>query len=213
MVSGVTPDVRRRRQNLAVAVALLVLLIAFTWVQTAFFPLRLVRVLIGLNVILVLLLLLLIFRNVIKLLFEGERRGVSGFRVKILIAFVSLSLFPSILLFLAGSNLISQSISNLFTPSVEQIKDAAFFIARSSTNQEWERNSRFAESVSEEIRTGHLLAIQHSAELEELVRRKVTEYGLAMIQVYTARGDLLAESANPDTPLGTGGVGETEQRG
>ena len=67
--------------------------------------------LLNLNLIVLLLLVLLLFRNLVKLWFE-RRQGVLGakFKAKLVLAFLTLSLIPSMLIFLIASNFITKSI-------------------------------------------------------------------------------------------------------
>ena len=64
--------------------------------------------LINLNLILLVLLVFLVTRNLVKLIFE-RRRGILGsrLRTRLVLAFVSLSLFPTMLLFLVAEGFLS----------------------------------------------------------------------------------------------------------
>jgi two-component system nitrogen regulation sensor histidine kinase NtrY len=87
--------------------------------------------LININIILIIFLLFLIIRNVAKLIFE-RRRGVIGssLQTKLVVAFVSLSLIPTVLLFIVSINFLSYSIDNWFITSRHPIMPASM-LARS----------------------------------------------------------------------------------
>ncbi len=86
----------------------------------------LVFTLINVNVILILLLLYLIFRNLVKL-FLQKKKGLLGtkLRIKLVVAFMILSLFPTVILFVASAQYISSSVDYWFSRQIDKaINDA-----------------------------------------------------------------------------------------
>jgi two-component system nitrogen regulation sensor histidine kinase NtrY len=77
--------------------------------------------LININVILLLLLLFLTVRNLVKLLFE-RKKGIMGarLRTKLVLAFVTLSLLPTTILFFVSAQFISSSIDYWFNLQIER---------------------------------------------------------------------------------------------
>ncbi|MCJ7687673.1 MAG: PAS domain-containing sensor histidine kinase, partial [Desulfobacteraceae bacterium] len=77
--------------------------------------------LININVILLLLLLFLTVRNLVKLLFE-RKKSIMGakLRTKLVLAFVTLSLLPSVILFFVSVQFISSSIEYWFSLQIER---------------------------------------------------------------------------------------------
>src|SRR4030042_6998593 len=107
-----SPEARRRRNELVIIGITCVLIVILTTVEMKFpqvggkIPIAnniIIFSLINLNIILILLLIFLVIRNLVKLIFE-RRRKVWGakLRTKLVAAFVSLSLIPTILLFLVA---------------------------------------------------------------------------------------------------------------
>src|SRR5215468_10011401 len=102
-------EIRRRRREGAIIAATAVIFVVFSIIE-----IRLPRfsnssspsgniiffLLINLNLILLVLLVFLVTRNLVKLVFE-RRRGIfgTGLRMRLVLAFVGLSLLPSVLLF------------------------------------------------------------------------------------------------------------------
>ncbi|MDL1957837.1 MAG: ATP-binding protein [Deltaproteobacteria bacterium] len=86
---------------------------------------------INLNILLILLLGFLVVRNLVKLVFE-DRKNILGakLRTKLVIAFVSLSLIPTILLFLVSFQFLRTSIGYWFNIKVERSLDNALTIGR-----------------------------------------------------------------------------------
>jgi two-component system nitrogen regulation sensor histidine kinase NtrY len=92
----------------------------------------LVLTLVNLNFILVILLTLLLSRNLIKLFFERRHQRLgTGFRTKLTVAFVGLSLIPSLLLFVVASGLLTAAVENWFGLQVERSLSSALGVAQS----------------------------------------------------------------------------------
>ncbi|HEX9284781.1 MAG TPA: hypothetical protein VF879_03840, partial [Nitrospirales bacterium] len=86
----------------------------------------LVLALLNVDVILLVVLILLLSRNLVKAYFERRQRLLgSGFRTKLIAAFVGFTLIPSLLLVGLASGLLSKSIDNWFGQEVEYaLKDS-----------------------------------------------------------------------------------------
>jgi two-component system nitrogen regulation sensor histidine kinase NtrY len=121
---------RRRRETIIIAFLLLVIATLTTYLFLRRFSLGLdipvlnsilVFALVDINVILLLLLLFLTTRNSVKLLFE-RRRGIMGakLRTKLVLAFITLSLLPTIALFFVSVQFISSSVESWFNLPVEK---------------------------------------------------------------------------------------------
>src|SRR5438034_11766334 len=83
-----------------------------------------------------LLLVVLLFRDLFKLWFE-RRQNVIGakFKTKLVLAFLSLSVAPAILIFLIASNFINKSIEGWFKPQVERPLDQALSVAQTRSEE------------------------------------------------------------------------------
>src|SRR3990170_1428925 len=128
----------RRKRNLIILGVILVLIVAAMVVEVGIKAPRLpiannivVFALFNLNLVVFLLLLVLLFRNLVKLSFERRQRILgSRFKTKLVVAFLSLGLAPSILIFLIASNLINTSIEGWFKVQVEHPLDESLEVAR-----------------------------------------------------------------------------------
>ena len=128
----------KRKRNLILISATLVVLIVGSIFEFALRAPQLpvasnlvVLALLNLNVIVFLLLLVLLFRNLVKLGFERRQKGIgSRFKAKLVLAFLSLALVPSILIFIIASNFITTSIEGWFKPQVERPLDQALEVAQ-----------------------------------------------------------------------------------
>ncbi len=130
---------RRRRERIIMAVAV-VLIIVFSFFQyfllshSAPLPLGsnvLIFSVININIILILVLIFLIVRNLVKLIFEDRKQALGArLRTKMVIAFVSLSLIPTAVLFMVSYQFLNASISYWFDVKVENSLQNAIVIGR-----------------------------------------------------------------------------------
>ena len=123
-------DIKRKRRERYLIIFLMVVISLLSYLGVRFLDLGLdlpfsgsifVFALINLNVILLLLLLFLIVRNVVKLLFE-RKRDIMGakLRAKLVLAFVTLTLLPTIIVFFFSVQFISSSIDYWSNLQIEQ---------------------------------------------------------------------------------------------
>ncbi len=110
---------------------------------------------ININILLILVLIFLIVRNLVKLLFE-DRKHVLGarLRTKMVIAFISLSLIPTAILFLVAFQFLNTSISYWFDVKVESSLKDAISIGRTYYTSRRESVTRTARDL------GHALEKQ-----------------------------------------------------
>ena len=149
--------------------------------------------LININIILLLLLIFLILRNLIKLLLQRKRKIV-GFRLrtKLVVAFISLSLFPTILLFVAATGFIRFSLDNWFSTNLETSLDASLVVAQEYYDNLRSQNQTFALSIaSETTRKGLLIGEQENL-AQNLVDVKRAEFSLDAIAIIPQPGPALA---------------------
>ncbi len=149
--------------------------------------------LININIILLLLLIFLILRNLIKLLLERKRRIV-GFRLrtKLVVAFISLSLFPTILLFVAATGFIRFSLDNWFSTNFEASLDASMTVAQEYYDTFRQQNQTLAEALAKEITRKGLMISTQKELLQKLTETKRAEYSLDAIAVFPRPGPPLA---------------------
>ena len=130
MKKELSPDSRRRRNELLIIGIISVLIIILTTIEMrtpqlgGMIPIGnniIVFSLININIILILLLIFLVIRNLVKLIFERKRKVLGAkLRTKLVVAFISLSLVPTILLFFVAAGFITNSVEHWFKVQVEQ---------------------------------------------------------------------------------------------
>ncbi len=190
---------RKRRRREAVIITVLTVIIAVLFyieVNLPNLPTDLpimgniiVFALININIILLLLLIFLILRNLLKLLLE-RRRKIVGFRLrtKLVVAFVSLSLFPTILLFVAATGFIRFSLDNWFSTNFEASLDASLVVAQQYYDNLRQQNQAFAAATAAEITRKGLLIGEKRELVKNLLEEKRQVFSLDALAVIPQPG-------------------------
>jgi two-component system nitrogen regulation sensor histidine kinase NtrY len=195
----------RRRRNLLIIGAFLVLLALASAVN---FEMRVPQVplasnivvfaLFNLNLIVFLLLLVLLLRNLVKLWFERRQKLIGArFKTKLVVAFLSLSLAPALLIFLIASNFINKSIEGWFKPQVERPLDQALAIAQTYYQNLQASALRHGQHIARVIdREGLLDESQREGLVAYLVEQQ-EQLGLSALTVFNLRGQELVHVKDP----------------
>jgi len=140
MRKDLSPESRKRRNELLLIGIISVLIVTFTTIEMnipqvgAWIPIAnniVIFSLININIILILLLIFLVIRNLVKLIFERKRKVLGAkLRTKLVVAFVSLSLVPTGLLFIVAAGFITSSVEHWFRVQVEQSLQGALEVSQ-----------------------------------------------------------------------------------
>jgi len=140
MKKELSPEARRRRNELVIIGVISILIIILTAVEMRIpqvgevIPVAnniIIFSLININIILILLLIFLVIRNLVKLIFERKRKVLGAkLRTKLVVAFVSLSLVPTVVLFLVAAGFITNSVEHWFRVQVEQSLQGALEVTQ-----------------------------------------------------------------------------------
>ena len=144
----------------------------------------LVFALININVILLLLMLFLIVRNIVKLLFE-RRKDIMGakLRTKLVLAFVTLTLLPTIVLFFASVQFISSSIDYWSSLQIEQSLKNSLEVGQDHYNRITSDILFFGNKMSRVITyEGYMLQAKKEA-LARYVHEKQMEYSMSSVKI------------------------------
>src|SRR5207237_6640931 len=126
--------------------------------------------LINLNVLLLLVFVFLVGRNLVKLMLERRQRILgSHLRTRLVLAFVGLSLFPSVLLFIASTNFMDNSIEKWFDVQVEQSLEGSHDVVQAFYKGTAESMQSRASEIASTIGSRGLLAPERRAELQRLL--------------------------------------------
>ena len=198
-------DDHRRKRNLIIVAAFLVLVGAANLLDVGVYARDLplasnmaVFALLNLNLIVLLLLVLLLFRNLVKLWFE-RRENVIGakFKAKLVLAFLTLSLIPSTLIFLIASNFINKSIEGWFKPQVERPLDQALAVAQTYYANLERTALRHAQHIGRVVDRDGLLADERREALAAYLVEQQDRLGISAITVFGAQGQELVHVKDP----------------
>ncbi len=195
----------RRKRNLVIIAVVLVLLVAATVVEVGIkapdLPVAsnvVVIALFNLNLIVFLLLLVLLFRNLVKLSFERRHKILgSKFKTKLVVAFLSLALAPSILIFLIASNLINTSIEGWFKLQVERPLDESMRVAQTFYERMQDTAIRHGQHIGQVLTRDRLLPEEKREALIDFLQDQQEQFGLAGITVYSLGGQEIVHVKDP----------------
>ena len=158
---------------------------------------------INLVILLIILLVYLVFRNVAKLFLERRSNAPGAkLRTKLVLAFVTLSLVPTMLLFIVSAGFIRNSIQNWFNSQVETSLNESMEVAQIYYKTSAANALYYGEQISEAIKERKLLNEENLPQLKALVRQKQKEYNLGVVEVFSAQREELIRAGNPKLPLG-----------
>jgi two-component system, NtrC family, nitrogen regulation sensor histidine kinase NtrY len=201
---------RQRRERIIIACLIVVVIFLSIFGFKAFdlgldLPVSgsiLVFALINLNVILLLLLLYLTTRNLVKLVFERKKKIMGAkLRTKLVLAFITLSLFPTIILFFVSVQFINTSIEYWYNLPIEKSLNNS-----AEVRQDYYQNINdglisFGNNISRLISYNGYMLIAKSDELDKFINEKQAEYRLTSIKVFSSSLDLKAASQDDRTDL------------
>jgi two-component system nitrogen regulation sensor histidine kinase NtrY len=202
---------RRKREGLVIlATTLMVLAFAFFEVQLpdvspeyslgnniAFF------LLINVNVILLALLVFLVVRNLVKLVFERKRRILgSRLRVRLVLAFVALSLVPTLLLFVIAGGFVTRSFERWFDLQVENALQGSLEIGQTYYQNSANNALFYARQLSQRMTQEGLFEGQRLGALKDFVQNKQREYNLGTVELFSPDHRSLVVAFNEQVPTG-----------
>ena len=199
---------RRKKRIRLVILACLVLVPLLTYFETRIvqlgaipFPVSgnvLIFVLINVNVLLLLLMVFLVLRNLAQLVFERRRRFLgTKLRSKLVIAFVSMSFFPTGLLFFIALQFVSTSMDYWFNINVAQSLEESITIAKNvyqEAEDQVDRQGRLIADRLESKRSGDLAGGNLTPVLQEIMK----SHGLAGIELISEQREVLARAYRPE---------------
>jgi two-component system nitrogen regulation sensor histidine kinase NtrY len=198
---------RRRRRELWISaaviavLAVLVLLQPITGLTQGVANSGLFLFLNAVTVILILILGFLITRNFWKLVGE-RRRGTLGshLNLKFVSAFVLIAVGVTSGLFFVSAFFVTQSIEKWFSVQVESALEQSGEVAERYYEATADNALFYGQQIAGQITDARLLRPEHRGSLQELVQRKQREFNLGVVEVFSASGENLVSSINPEVP-------------
>ena len=156
-------------------------------------------ILININLLLLILLIFLVFRNLVKLLYDRKRKVMGAkLRTKLVVAFITLSLLPTIVLFFFSINFITTSIEFWFNVPVEKALENSLQVGRSLYWHAEESSQFFMERISYQIETKKLLNPEKKKALSHYIQIVQREFNLHAVELYDTNASRLTFSLSPE---------------
>ncbi|WP_051284022.1 sensor histidine kinase [Desulforegula conservatrix] len=189
---------KKRKRELILIVVILSLVGLLTYVESrvvdfgSAFPISntiLMFILINVNLLLLLLLFFLVFRNLLKLYYDRKRKIAGAkLRTRLVIAFITLTLLPSIVLFFFSINFISKSIAFWFNIPIELVLENSFKSGQEFYNYIEKENAYVLDKIIKECkeRPGADEDLRKDGTIAVFISKMLEEYGLDALEVYDA---------------------------
>lgn len=197
-------EFRKRRRELVIVFFLSFLFVALTWFEIRLFAtsqqLPFVHSifffgLVNFNIVLLLLLLFLIFRNVVKVFVE--RRGKifgSSLKAKLIAAFVSFSVIPTLLMFIISVFYINSSFDKWFSAKMAGVLKSSIEVTNSYYFNAKKKNYHFAHEIALTVRSS-----KDSVQVRRNLEKLRSEFALDAVEFYPSLfGKRIVVSSNED---------------
>jgi two-component system, NtrC family, nitrogen regulation sensor histidine kinase NtrY len=202
---------RRKREGIVIVVTtLMVVILAYFEVEPpdvasdnsltnniAFF------LLLNINIILLILLIFLVVRNLVKLVFERKKRILgSRLRVRLVLAFVALSLVPTLILFFTAGGFVTRSFERWFDVQIENALQGSLEVAQAYYQNAASSALFNARQLSQRMTQEGLFDPKRASDLKEFIEAKQREYNLGTVEVFGPDRQILVVAFNDQVPTG-----------
>ncbi|WP_045221822.1 sensor histidine kinase NtrY-like [Desulfonatronum thioautotrophicum] len=175
---------KRQQRELYLALFGFIAVVVLVWVQLIFLRVDsyVFFALYNLNFILLLVVLFLVARNVVKLILERRRKVIGvRLRTRLVLAFVSLSLVPTVLLFLISLIFVRTSVDFWFEGQMEKSLEQALTVGQSFYSSAQERLEQRGDFLVAQIRERQFA--WGGRPMHAFLEEKRLEYGLGLTGV------------------------------
>ncbi len=159
----------------------------------------LVLLLVYLDVVGLVVLTLLLSRNLIKAYFERRHRlWGSGFRTKLIAAFIGFSLIPTVLLAVMASGVINEVMKVWFNKQIEEVLKDSEELSRMYHEGHLALAAQSARAISREIYREDFLQPDRRELLIAAMARKRAEFNVTDVEVFSSKLELLVRKTAPE---------------
>lgn len=206
---------RKRRKREITLISVIVLVVAvLTYVENQIvhfgsdFPVSntiLMFILININLLLLLLLLFLVFRNLVKLLYDRKRKVMGAkLRTRLVLAFITLSLLPTTVLFFFSINFIDTSIEFWFSVPVEQALENSLAVGQKIYTNAEDINLFFLKKIASHVAEERLLSGNDYEALSRYIGKMGNNIHHQALEIYSSKFIRIAYTISEElnkTPL------------
>lgn len=213
-------DSKRRRREGILIVVILIVVALLTFVETrtirfgADIPVSntiLMFILININLLLLILLIFLVFRNLVKLLYDRRRKVMGAkLRTRLVVAFIVLTIVPTVVLFFFSINFITASLEFWFNVPVEQALENSLRVGSRLYDRVAANNQFFLERISYQVDTKNMLDPAKQNALAKYVQVVQREFNFDAVEVYGANTQRITFALTPDLENGYFGLVSAE---
>jgi len=199
---------RRRRRELIIIAIVIIVLALLTWIEFKLFhfgaeiPISnalLMFSLMNVNLLLLLLLIFLVFRNLVKLLYDRKRKVLgSKLRTRLVTAFITLTLLPAGVLFFFSLWFITTSITFWFNAPVEQALENSLRIGQQLYHNIEKHHRFFLERIAFQLKSQKLLDPKQRKNLARYIQVVQRSLNFSGVEIYTAKAKLISASLGPE---------------
>ena len=201
-------DRKRRKRELIIIAVIIVVVALMTYAQNklihfgANFPISntiLMFTMTNINLLLLILMIFLVFRNLVKLLYDRRRKVMgSKLRTRLVIAFVSLTLIPASVMFFFSMGFITTSIDFWFNVPVEQALENSLHVGRQIYGITENSNAFFLDRAAYQIKTRKLLDPAKVKELIQYIEIVQRSFNIDAVEMYDIHARRIAQSLGRD---------------
>jgi two-component system nitrogen regulation sensor histidine kinase NtrY len=201
-------DHKRRKREFIFVIAILIVVAILTFVVNRIvsfgpdFPISntiLMFVLINVNLLLLLLLIFLVFRNLVKLLYDRKRNVIgTKLRTRLVVSFITLTLLPTTVLFFFSIHFITKSIQFWFNAPVEQALENSLKVGRLVYSHLEDNNRFFLERITYQVKTKNLLSPEKIEDLNNYIQVVQRAFNLHAVEIYAINSNRLALCVDKD---------------
>ncbi len=199
-------DRRRRRREIILILTIVAVVVALTYVENHLFyagsdfPISntiLMFILININLLLLLLLIFLVFRNLVKLLYDRKRKVMgANLRTRLVVAFIGLTLLPTTVLFFFSIHFITTSVEFWFNVPIEQALDNSLKVGRQLYGFIENNNRFFLKRIAYQVNSKNYTDDGQQESLVRYLRIVQREFHLEAIEVYDAQARRLSAAVS-----------------
>jgi len=198
---------RRRKREIIMIVAIIAIVALLTYAETRvnYFGVNipisnavLMFILININLLLLILLLFLVFRNLVKLLYDRRRKVMGAkLRTRLVVAFVALTLLPSTVLFFFSINFITTSIKFWFNVPVEQALENSLALGHQLYSYVEENNLFLLKKAADRIDKKKYLLPENRKQLSRYVQVVQREFNPHLVEIYDKNFNRIDSAQTP----------------
>ncbi|MDP3285589.1 MAG: ATP-binding protein [Desulfobacterales bacterium] len=156
-------------------------------------------ILININLLLLILLIFLVFRNLFKLLYDRKKKAMGAkLRTKLVIAFGTLTLLPTIILFFFSISFITTSIEFWFNVPVEQALENSLDVGRYYYTQIEDNNRFYLERISYQINSKKLLDPLKINSLSQYLAVVQRSFNINAVELYNSDFERVSFALAPE---------------